>query len=217
MDSVLNQVEVRVLGSLIEKEITTPEYYPLTLNALVNACNQKSNRDPVVAFDDDTVARAVDSLRSRGFASELTGVGMRVPKYRELAAEALSLGRRELALVCVLMLRGPQTLGELRDRTERLHTFSDLEEVESVLQHLIDRDAGALVVRLPRQPGTKESRYAHLLAGAEVLAEPAARPAVSSAPPQGDRFEALEAEVRQLREDVRRLEDVIVKFRAQFE
>lgn len=165
MDFTLDAVEVRVLGSLIEKEIATPEYYPLTLNALVNACNQKQNREPVVNFDEDTVDAALESLRQKRLAATVTGAGIRVPKHRELLTEALNLGRRELALICVLMLRGQQTAGELRDRAGRLHEFTDLEEVDSVLERLIERQPDPLVKRLPRQPGTKEPRYAHLLSG----------------------------------------------------
>lgn len=210
MDLVLNQAEVRVLGSLIEKEIATPEYYPLTLNALVNACNQKSNRDPVVGFDEETVESAADTLREKRLAAVITGAGMRVAKYRELFSETLNLGRREVALLCVLMLRGPQTVGELHGRTERLHPFTDIGEVEAVLEQLCSREPDALVTRLPRQPGTKESRYAHLLAGAPAVTAPL------PAAPREDRFAALEAEVRQLREEVRELRDQFAAFRAQF-
>src|SRR5712692_8441426 len=145
MDLVLHPVEARVLGSLLEKEITTPEYYPLTLNALVNACNQKSNRDPLVSYDEDTVKRALESLRMKGLVLEITGGGNRVPKHGQRFSEALNLGRRELAILCELMLRGPQTSGELRSRTERLHEFTDLTEVESCLKGLMERDPNPLV------------------------------------------------------------------------
>ncbi|HEY1207368.1 MAG: YceH family protein [Bryobacteraceae bacterium] len=206
---MLNAVEVRVLGSLVEKEMATPEYYPLTLNALVNACNQKSNRDPAVAYDEDTVADAIDSLRERGLAAVITGAGMRVPKYRELLSEKLNLGRRELAILCELMVRGPQTSGELRDRAGRLHPFGDLEEVEAVLRRLIEWQPEPLAVRLPRQPGTKEPRNAHLLSGESAIA-----PATPARP---DRLAELEAEVRELREELRALREQMEKFRAQFE
>jgi uncharacterized protein YceH (UPF0502 family) len=211
---MLSAVEVRVLGSLVEKEMATPEYYPLTLNALVNACNQKSNRDPAVAYDEDTVADAIDSLRERGLAAVITGAGMRVPKYRELLSEKLNLGRRELAILCELMVRGPQTSGELRDRAGRLHPFGDLEEVETVLRRLIEWQPEPLAVRLPRQPGTKEPRSAHLLSGEPAIAAPAAAPAT---PARSDRLAELEAEVRELREEVRALREQMEKFRAQFE
>jgi len=214
VDFVLDQAEIRVAASLIEKEITTPEYYPLTLNALVNACNQKSNRDPVVNYDGDTVEAAVDTLREKKLAAVITGAGMRVPKYREMLMETVNLGRREIALVCELMLRGPQTAGELRDRAARMHPFADIEEVESVLEHLSTREPDPLVVRLPRQPGTKEPRYAHLLAGASA-AVVEAEPLV--APPREGRVAALEAEVRVLREEVNSLKAQFAEFRSQFE
>jgi uncharacterized protein YceH (UPF0502 family) len=214
VDFVLDQVEVRVAGSLIEKEIATPEYYPLTLNALVNACNQKSNRDPAVTYDEATVESAIDTLREKQLAAVITGAGMRVAKYRELLSETLNLGRRELALLCVLMLRGPQTAGELHGRTERLHGFTDLGEVESVLEQLSSRESQPLVVRLPRRPGTKEPRYTHLLSGPPA-AEAAAPPAVAT--PRDDRLGALEAEVTRLREEVETLKSQLERFRAQFE
>jgi uncharacterized protein YceH (UPF0502 family) len=212
---MLNVVEVRVLGSLVEKEMATPEYYPLTLNALVNACNQKSNRDPAVNYDEDTVADAIDSLREKGMAASITGAGMRVPKFRERLSEKLNLGRRELASMCELMVRGPQTVGELRDRAGRLHPFSDTDEVESVLQRLIEWQPEPLAVRLPRQPGTKEPRTAQLLSGPPAIASLAtsAEPEI----PRMGRLAELEAEVRALREEVRVLAERLEKFRAQFE
>jgi uncharacterized protein len=161
MDWQLEASEVRVLGALLEKEITTPEYYPLSLNALVNACNQKSNREPVVAYDEDTVEDALATLRTKGLAVHITGDG-RVAKFRQRFTEVLNLGRREAALICVLMLRGPQTPGELRGRSERLYSFDDLEAVENALNRLAE---GGLVKKLPRQSGFREVRYAHLLAG----------------------------------------------------
>src|SRR5579872_6195939 len=173
MDLVLHPVEVRVLGALMEKEITTPEYYPLSLNALVNACNQKSNRDPVVAYDDDSAERALDSLRARGLALRITGAGSRVPKHGHRLAEQLNLGRREIAILCELMLRGPQTVGELRGRAERMHRFDDLEEVESIVQRLMDASPESLVARLERRPGEKEVRYVHLLSGPPATPSPA--------------------------------------------
>ena len=212
---MLNAVEVRLLGSLVEKEMATPEYYPLTLNALMNACNQKSNRDPAVSYDEDTVADAIDSLREKGMAATITGAGMRVPKFRERLSEKLNLGRRELAILCELMVRGPQTVGELRDRAGRLHPFSDTDEVESVLQRLIEWQPEPLALRLPRQPGMKEPRTAHLLAGPPATASLAA--AVEAEVPRVGRLAELEAEVRALREEVRVLAERLEKFRAQFE
>ena len=197
---------------MIEKEIATPEYYPLTLNALVNACNQKSNRDPVVEFDEADVEQALDGLRKKKLAATLTGAGIRVPKHRQLISECLNLGRRELALMCELMLRGPQTVGELHSRTERLHRFDGLEEVESCLQHMIERQPDPLVVKLPRQPGTKESRYAHLLSGEVSVETPAEPPR-----PRQDRFAAMEAEISLLRRDVEDLKRQLAEFRKQFE
>lgn len=219
VDFGLDSVEVRVLGSLIEKEITTPEYYPLTLNALANACNQKSSRDPVVNYDEETVEGAIERLRHRGLAAVVTGAGLRVAKHRELFSEALNLGRRETALLCVLMLRGPQTPGELRTRTERLHPFNDLEEIESVLDHLSSLTP-PLVLRLPRLPGTKEARCAHLLSGEpDTGHREAVAPGVASDPPalRVDRLAAVEEEVRRIREDIRALEEKFAAFRSQFE
>lgn len=167
MDLSLDADEVRVLGSLLEKEITTPEYYPLSLNALLNACNQKSNRDPVVHFDEDTIERLLSVLRDKGWSLNITGAGSRVPKYGHRLAEKLNLGRRELAVLCELMLRGPQTLGELRTRAERMHPFDDLAEVESVLDRMPE-----LVTKLPRRLGEKEARYSHLLSGVPGPAAP---------------------------------------------
>jgi uncharacterized protein YceH (UPF0502 family) len=188
---LLDPVEVRVLGALMEKEATTPEYYPLSLNALVNACNQKSNRDPVVAYDDGTVADALARLREKHFALTITG-GSRVNKYSQRISETLNLGRRESAVLCVLFLRGPQTLGEIKDRGERMFSFADLAETEMVLDKL-----GSLVKKLPRQPGQKEARYTHLLSGEpdlQAMAEPE-----SSAPPT--RVAQLEQDLRELRSE----------------
>src|SRR4051812_7096821 len=165
MDFELDAAEARVLGSLLEKEIATPEYYPLSLNALVNACNQKSNREPVVNFDEDTVEQALERLRDKGLTSRITGRDVRVPKYAHRLSETFNFGRREAAVMCVLMLRGPQTTGELRGRSERLYTFDDLEAVEATLNRLAEWQPEPLVKKLPRQPGFKEGRYAHLLSG----------------------------------------------------
>jgi uncharacterized protein YceH (UPF0502 family) len=211
MNPPLDSVEVRVLGSLVETEITTPEYYPLTLNALVNACNQKSNRDPMVSYDEDTVAEALATLKDKRLAFSLTGAGMRVPKYGHRVVETLNFGRRELAIMCELMIRGPQTVGELRTRTERMHKFSDLDEVESCLRGLAEHDP-PFVVRLERQSGMKEPRYAHLLSGEVTeMAGPAAEPVRS------DRISSLEYELHQLRERVQFLEQQLTEFQKKFE
>jgi uncharacterized protein len=191
----LDSVEVRVLGALIEKEATTPEYYPLSLNALVNACNQKSNRDPVVEYDDETVYGAINSLREKKLAFTITGSG-RVNKYSQRISETLNLGRRELAVLCTLLLRGPQTLGEIKDRSERMFQFADLKEIEATLERLADWPRGGLVTKLTRQAGQKEARYAHLLSG-----EPASD-AISQTPAQpASRISQLEDELSQLRSE----------------
>jgi uncharacterized protein YceH (UPF0502 family) len=212
MDLLLHPVEVRVLGSLLEKEVTTPEYYPLSLNALVNACNQKSNRDPVVDYDADTVEQALQSLRDKGLLLAITGAGSRVPKYGHRISEKLNLGRRELAIMCELMVRGPQTLGELRTHCERMHAFDDLPEVEAVMDRL-----PGLIVKLPRRPGEKEVRYAHLLCGTPAIseAEPEApQPARADRP---DRIGALETEIAQIRGELENLKQQFAGFKRQFE
>jgi uncharacterized protein len=210
MDLLLHPVEARVLGALLEKEITTPEYYPLSLNALVNACNQKSNRDPVVNFDQATVEQALPLLREKGLLLTTTGAGSRVPKYGHRIAEKLNLGRRELAVLCELILRGPQTLGELRTRAERMHPFDDLSEVLSVIERQPE-----LFVKLPRRAGEKEARYAHLLSGppASVTEEEFEAPVQG----RGDRVGALEAEVAQIRAELEDLKQQLAGFRRQFE
>jgi uncharacterized protein len=195
MDLELDAAETRVLGSLLEKESATPEYYPLSLNALVNACNQKSNRDPVVAYDNETVEDALEHLRAKGLALRISGES-RVPKHAQRFTEKFNLGRREAAVICVLLLRGPQTVGELRGRTERLYNFDDLDAVEGTLHRLAEM---GMVKQLPRQPGFKESRYAHLLSGdVETTEEP--RP--EAAPPGGglaERMAQMEADLADLR------------------
>jgi uncharacterized protein len=202
MSLLLDPVEVRVLGALLEKEITTPEYYPLTLNALVNACNQKSNREPVVSYDDEIVEQALALLRDKRLAFQLTGAGMRVPKFGHRIVEVLNLGRRELAILCELMVRGPQTVGELRNRSERMHRFDDLEGVETCLRNLAERPDQALVKQLERQPGTKEPRWAHLLSGDVVET----MHSTDTASTRTDRVATLESEVRELRERLEALE-----------
>jgi len=213
MDSPLDAQEVRVLGALLEKEITTPEYYPLSLNALVNACNQKSNRDPIVHFDDATVEQTLLRLRDKGWLLSITGAGSRVPKYGHRFAEKLNLGRRELAILCELMLRGPQTLGELRGRAGRMHPFDDLAEVDAVLERLPE-----LIVQLPRRPGEKETRYAQLLSGPPAVTGPEAAAAVEpGTAARTDRLGALEAEVSQLRTEIEDLKQQFAAFQKQFE
>ncbi len=215
----LDAIEVRILGSLIEKESATPEYYPLTLNALLNACNQKSNRDPVVSYDEDTVLEAIGRLRRQGLATEITGAGMRVPKYTQRLSEQLNLGRRELALLCMLMLRGRQTAAELRDRSERLHHFADSEEAQTCLNRLTEMES-PLALRLPRQPGEKEVRFMHLLSGTADTSADEPRPphqTVSLAPGTSSRLEGLETEVLRLRDELEQLKSQFADFRRQFE
>lgn len=195
---LLDAAEVRVLGALLEKEATTPEYYPLSLNALINACNQKSNRDPVVEYDEHIVSEAIERLRQKKCAFVVTGSG-RVIKYSQRISETLNLGRREMAALCTLLLRGPQTLGEIKDRSERMFPFADLSEAEIVLEKLSDWPGGPLVKKLPRQPGHKEARYAHLLSG-EPAAETA--PEATSATPGPSRIAQLESELQQLRSEL---------------
>jgi uncharacterized protein YceH (UPF0502 family) len=221
-DALLNAVEVRVLGALLEKEITTPDYYPLTLNALTAACNQKSNRHPVVEFDEKTVARALEGLREKGLARMISGAEWRVPKYYHLMADKLGLARPAVAVLCVLMLRGPQTVGEIRGRTGRMHEFADLAEVETTLQGLMDREGGPLVAQLPRQPGRKESRCAHLLAGEpevpeEEEDEPHLEPATLAVQAENERLARLEEEVAALRQELAALQEAFAGFKSQFE
>jgi uncharacterized protein YceH (UPF0502 family) len=209
MDWQLDAAEARVLGALLEKEIATPEYYPLSLNALANACNQKSNREPVVAYDESTVEDALEGLRAKGLAMRLTGRDIRVPKHAQRFTEQFNLGRREAAVLCLLLLRGPQTVGELRNRSDRLYQFDDLPAVETTLHHLSEL---GFVVRLNRYAGSREPRWAHLLAGQPVAAaeETQAAPALAAQPPLAERIAALEREFAALR---RELDD----FRQRFE
>lgn len=218
MDVILNEIEVRVLGALIEKELTTPENYPLSLNALVNACNQKSNRDPVLNLEEADVIRALDSLRFKQYAL-LSGAGGRVSKFRHALVEKFRFSPAELALLCELLVRGAQTVGELRTRAERMHQFSDLAEVEAVLQELMERTP-PLVTRLPRQPGRKESRYCQLFAG-----EPALSALEAQAAPAGrgrsaadnEQIDRLEAELSELRREVAELRGTVAEFKKSFE
>src|SRR5688572_16166142 len=181
MLTILTDIETRVLGALVEKQVTTPEYYPLTINALTLACNQKNNRHPVTSYSESQVSAAVESLREKNLAYVFYGSNSRVPKYKHVMPEVMHLSHAEVALMCVLMLRGAQTLGELRGNGARLHEFSSLEEVEETLNGLISREPEPLIARLPRQPGQKEGRFAHLLSGeidVEAMAAevPAANP-----------------------------------------
>ena len=221
MLGTLSAVEVRILGSLIEKQRTTPDYYPLTLNALTNACNQVSNRDPVVAFDEKTVVRGLDSLREKKLVWMVAAAGSRVPKYEQRITEALELKEPEAAVMCLLMLRGPQTPGEIRSRSGRLHEFANLEEVQSVLDALSGRP-DPLVKSLPRQPGTREIRWAHLMSGeVEWAPPPAAEPRPEAAALQvrqeDERIARLEDDIRTLRQAVEDLKQQFEQFKRQFD
>ena len=218
MNVVLNEIEARVLGALLEKEITTPEYYPLSLNSLVNACNQKSNRDPVMSLQEDAVRAALRVLQDNSLVRSVSAADSRVTKYEHRLQDAFNFDRREAAIMCELLLRGSQTPGELRSRAERMHHFDELGEVQSTLQHLMNREP-ALVKVLARQRGTKESRYAHLLSG-EIDATTSAAENDSPVPAMAgtkDRIAQLESELADLRADVAELKQQFAGFRKQFE
>jgi uncharacterized protein YceH (UPF0502 family) len=218
----LNEVEVRTLGSLIEKQVTTPEYYPMTLNSLVNACNQLTNREPVVKYDEKTVARSLEDLREKQLIWVVSQAGSRVPKYEQRLTEALRLSEQETATLCVLMLRGPQTPGEIRGRTGRLYEFKELEEVELTIQSLSTAEPRPLVTKLPRLPGTKESRFAHLLSGEVKITEPAearVRPEAAMLEVRGEneRLARLEQRIESLEGELAALKQTLMDFKKQFE
>lgn len=207
-----------MLGSLVEKESTTPDYYPLSLNALINACNQKSNRDPEMHLDEEAVRDALHTLNEKNLAAAAGGADSRVTKYEHRLQEVFNFTRPETAIMCVLMLRGPQTPGELRGRSERMYSFGDLSDVHTAIQRLIRREP-PLVKMLPRQPGTKEARYAHLLSGEQEvwLHEPAAEVAGAGSSAEGERIARVESEVAGLRQEVSELKTQLAEFRKQFE
>jgi uncharacterized protein YceH (UPF0502 family) len=222
---LLDAVEARVLGSLMEKEATTPDYYPQSLNALVNACNQKNNREPVMTLDEAAVRRGLESLQGKRLAGPASSADSRVTKYEHRAQEAFNFTRGESAILCVLLLRGPQTPGELRGRSERIHRFEHLDEVLSAMQRLMQREPPLARV-LPRQPGTKESRYMHLLSGgSEDGGEPGDPGAHAPSPATGggggsadsSRITRLEEDVVGLREEIADLKQQMESFRKQFE
>ena len=218
MDILLDEVESRVLGSLVEKELTTPEYYPLSLNALVNACNQKSNRDPVMNLDEEDVREALRTLDKKGLAGPADNMVSRVSKYEHRLQEAYNFTRHEIAILSELLLRGPQTPGELRSRADRMHKFDDLGIVQSTLQRLMKREP-PLVKVLPRQPGTKEARYAHLLSGDVEAWQPEPTPGVAAANSgvDGERIARLEDQVEILQTEIADLKQQFAAFRKQFE
>ena len=226
---ILNEIETRVLGSLIEKDITTPDYYPLSLNALVNACNQKNNRDPLMTLDENTVRNALTTLQEKRMAGPASGADSRVAKYEHRLQEVFNFDRREIAIVCVLLLRGAQTPGELRGRTERMYHFDALEEVVSTLDRLAQREP-PLTCILARQPGTKEYRYMHLFSGEpleptvsratlerESAAASATDASVMAVPPPAQRLARLEEEVSTLRRALADVQQQLAEFRKQFE
>lgn len=215
MDILLNEIEARIVGCLIEKEATTPEYYPLTLNALVAACNQKSNRFPVVEYDDKTVSQALEDLREKNIVYVFYGSNSRVPKYKHILPKLLEIDRHEVAILCVLMLRSFQTIGELRERTSRIYEFESLDEVHQTLDELKKRDE-PLILELPKQPGQKEARYAHLLSG-EISAEAIATTTFTPAQAKQDQIAKLEAEIEELKNGFAALRVEFEEFKKQFE
>jgi len=218
MPEKLSEIEARVIGSLVEKQLTTPEYYPLTLNALVNACNQKSNRDPVVAYNESAVTNTLEDLRDRNLVYVFYGSTSRVPKYKHMLPSVYELEPDGVAVITELLLRGPQTAGELRGRCERLYEFSGLGEVQETLDGLMRRDE-PLVVRLPVQPGRKEARFAHLLSGeVDIEALAAAHPSkAAQTEAASGRIEKLEQEVERLTEELTSFRQTFDEFRKQFD
>ena len=216
MNATLNEYELRALGALVEKQIATPDYYPMTLNALVNACNQKNHRDPVVSYDETIVAKALDSLREKNLAYVFHGSEARAPKYGHLFPKAFDLSEAETPLMCVLILRGPQTSGELRSRTQHLHRFESLAEVETLLQGLSLRDE-PLIVRLPRQPGSRESRFAHLIGGPVEMEQREVPPlqahSVQQPQVENDKIANLEEEIASLRRELSELKEQFAEFK----
>ena len=215
MSGQLTETEARIVGSLIEKQLTTPEYYPLTLNALVAACNQKTNREPVTNYDEQTVTGALDDLRDKNIVYVFYGSTSRVPKYKHILPDVLELEPSETAVMCVLMLRGPQTIGELRERTGRLYDFRDLNDVNETLESLIKREE-PLITRLERAPGQKEARYAHLLCGEVTSYTPPERASRGSAA-NDERVEKLEQEIESLKTELSAFRQEFEDFKKQFE
>ena len=214
MSEKLTEIEARIVGALVEKHLTTPEYYPLTLNALVAACNQKTNREPVVSYDEQIVQQALDDLRDKNLVYVFYGSTSRVPKYKHIFGDYFELEASEIAVLCVLMLRGVQTIGELHQRTHRLYEFSGLGEVNETLERLMKRDE-PLVTKLERQAGQKEARFAHLLSGEVTSYTPAERVSRSSA--NDERIEKLEQEIATLRSAFDEFRQEFEEFKKQFE
>jgi len=218
MDIILDDREIRILGCLIEKELTTPEYYPLSLNSLTNACNQKSNRNPVLSYDEGIAAQGLDSLQAKGLARKTLTAGSRVDKYLHTILDRFDLSKPELAVLCELMLRGPQTAGEIRSRADRMSSFENLAIAEETLQGLLDHDP-ALIILLPREPGRKERRYTHLLsATSNTVADNAdqqAEPSVLQVSAD-EKINGMEKEIAELRNEIKELKLAFAEFRSQF-
>lgn len=213
----LSGEELRVLGCLIEKQFLTPDVYPLTLNSLVTACNQKTSREPITNYDDITVDAVLVMLQGHGLCAKISGADHRVPKFKELLGEKTGLRVSEIAVLCVMMLRGPQTLNELKVRTDRIHSFADLDEVEATLERLMIREPQILVSKIPRAAGQKERRFMHLLGGPVDLEATQPQAQAPSSSVREDRIGKLEGEVAVLKETVSRLEQQLAEFRRQFE
>ena len=215
MPEILTEIEARVVGALIEKQLTTPEYYPLTLNALVAACNQKTNREPVVSYTEQIVQKSLDDLREKNVAYVFYGSTSRVPKYKHILDKYLELEPSETAIICALLLRGAQTLGELRERTGRLYEFSGLGEVQETLDNLARRDE-SLVVKLERLPGQKEVRYAHLLSGEVIQVQPPEK-SIPARQTENERVAKLEEDLENLRSEFNLFRQSFEEFKKQFE
>ena len=206
--------EVRVIGSLIEKELTTPEYYPLTINSLMNACNQKSNREPVVSFDEKIIEETLEKLRGKGMARRVTGNDIRVAKYRQTFTELLNLSSAEIAVICTLLLRGAQTPGEIKGRSGRMFDFDSLKQIDEVLQKLVEKE-NPMVIKLPRQSGMKESRFTHLFSGVPTITE-TDEVDISDQKGVESRIEKLEKEIEYLYSELKNLKLDFEKFKNQF-
>ncbi|MGA1869717.1 MAG: YceH family protein [bacterium] len=214
MEMILNEIEARILGSLIEKEMTTPDYYPLTLNALTNACNQKSNRDPVMSLEKNIIIRTLDEMRIKKLVVQKEAMDSRVPKYAQTLDTLFGFSQKEVALICALLLRGPQTVGEIHIHTSRMNKFNDLSDVEATLKELAEREGGPFIIKLPRQSGQRESRYAHLFCG-EVDFEKIASAQINTE--NGDRLAKLETALDSLRSEFDELRQRFFEFIKQFE
>lgn len=219
MELELSTVECRVLGCLIEKSITTPENYPLSLNSLVNACNQKSNRQPVTDLDEPEVLEALDELRGQHLCYRVDTAGSRVPKFKYAIPEKWEFTNKHLAILCELLIRGPQTPGELRNRGDRMYSFLDLHEVETTLEALQNHEAGGFVQKLPVLPGKKEARFAHLLGGEIEIGDrdETTTPVVQSRPSRNERLDQLENEIARLKSEIEDLKSAFAQFKEQFE